>query len=51
MTAQIAQREAAVRQIEVDLPRPRPLDMRLGLDFAALKRKVWIELGLGEDQE
>jgi ABC-type nitrate/sulfonate/bicarbonate transport system ATPase subunit len=33
--------------IPVDLPRPRPLDMRLGPAFAAVKRRVWAELGLG----
>jgi ABC-type nitrate/sulfonate/bicarbonate transport system ATPase subunit len=32
--------------IPVDLPRPRPLDMRLGLAFTAVKRRVWAELGL-----
>jgi ABC-type nitrate/sulfonate/bicarbonate transport system ATPase subunit len=34
--------------IPVDLPRPRPLEMRLGADFAAVKVRVWTQLGLGE---
>ncbi len=33
-------------QVTVDLPRPRPLELRLSPAFSAIKRAVWTELGL-----
>jgi NitT/TauT family transport system ATP-binding protein len=34
-------------EVPIRLPRPRSLEMRLSREFAALKRHVWAELGLG----
>ncbi len=35
-------------EIAVDLPRPRSLELRLSPEFAAVKRRIWAELGLAE---
>ena len=36
-------------EVAVPLPRPRPLELRLSPEFAAIKRRIWAELGLAED--
>ena len=33
-------------EVAVKLPRPRALEVRLSAEFAALKRRIWAELGL-----
>jgi ABC-type nitrate/sulfonate/bicarbonate transport system ATPase subunit len=35
-------------EVAVPLPRPRSLELRLSPEFAALKRRIWTELGLAE---